>query len=467
MRMLFFLREVDIDFAFQGLLHRALESGHEVHVALALSRREPTPRTGETLHALRAEHAGFSWKECRPPGQTASRRTAARLREALEYVHYLKPDYLEIPSLVNDARTRAPRLLRPIGQLAAAHGLGTLLFLEAGLRRMAAAMPASDEALALLREEGPDVLAISPRRGFDDFEDDLLGAARRLGIPSSYVVCDWDSLLGRDVLVRAPDLTIVWNEAQAHAAVHVHRLPTERVVVAGAHHFDVWLESAPTSPDAFAARVGLEPGPFVVYASAARDSRKEVRFVDEWIHRVRASSDPVLRRTGIVVRAQAGDRRLIRELRQAGCIVLDTEADHTDALRHCSAVVSVDTLAILEAATVGRPVLGLRSHPHWRRHQRLRNTAALGEHEGEGLMILASGLDEHLTQLPTVVADPDAHLGRTVPLLQAMVRAPGDGQPAGQRIVDELERAAIALTPPARPDGVVARLLRPVSALLR
>ena len=115
-------------------------------------------------------------------------------------------------------------------------------------------------------------------------------------------VASWDNLTGKGLIRVVPDRVLVWNNVQAEEAVAMHGIPRDRVVATGAPKFDEWFERRPSSSREELARVGLAPGPYVLYAcSSAFIAPDEVPFVARWLAAVRAPS-PALGEVGVLVR---------------------------------------------------------------------------------------------------------------------------------------------------------------------
>jgi hypothetical protein len=126
----------------------------------------------------------------------------------------------------------------------------------------------SDPAIdALLRQENPDVLVITPLIKLASQQPEYVKSARHLGIPVVYPVFSWDNLSTKGLVHVQPDAMLVWNERQRVEAVEMHHVPSERIVVTGAPRFDDFFAMTPqTSRAAFCTGLGLDPGqPIVSY----------------------------------------------------------------------------------------------------------------------------------------------------------------------------------------------------------
>src|SRR4029078_8347562 len=73
-------------------------------------------------------------------------------------------------------------------------------------------------------------------------EQEVIKAARQLGIPSAMLVWSWDNLSSKAVQNEHPDRLLVWNELQAREAVELHRMQADQGTVVGAANFDAFFE---------------------------------------------------------------------------------------------------------------------------------------------------------------------------------------------------------------------------------
>jgi hypothetical protein len=316
------------------------------------------------------------------------------------------------------------------------------------------------------------VVVASPVIDFASTQVEFLKSARRLGIPSAVAVASWDNLTGKGLLRVVPDRVFVWNESQRTEATAMHGIPADRVVVTGAPKFDDWFEQRPSRTAAdFAAHVGL-PGPsYLLYVcSSPFIAPDEVCFVREWLGRLRADGG-VLGRIGVVVRPHPQNARQWEGVRldDLGPSVVwplggaqpdagDARADFFDSLAHSSAVVGVNTSALIEAAIVGKPVLTVVS-------DRFRGTQE-GTlhfhyllHERGGFLHVARDLDEHVRQLELALAGGAERADRFV---DAFVRPLGRDRAAAPLLADAIEALGRSRPLDAAQPSASARALRVV-----
>ena len=127
LRILVVLRALNMDRVTEGLLRCALEAGHTVRVTLEQRKIGPTTEGRSLFDVLAAEFRTFSFASL-PPRDERWLYVATRLRTAIDFVHYFKPEFAEAGILRARARDRAPWYVR----LPAALGL----FRLAPLRRL-------------------------------------------------------------------------------------------------------------------------------------------------------------------------------------------------------------------------------------------------------------------------------------------------------------------------------------------
>jgi hypothetical protein len=377
------------------------------------------------------------------------------LRATSDYLHYLDPRFAESPYLRRRLERYLDGTLRgltrlPYGSRAGRVALaGTL-----GLERVVPADGRVTRALAGLR---PDVIVVSPligRSSRNRRQTDTVKSAGRLGVPTVFGVGSWDHLTTKGVVKSRPDATLVWNDLQRRDAADLHSLPRESVVVTGAQLFDPWFDRRPsTTPEDFAEQVGLGSTSYVVYVGSSPNiapPEREIPFVRRWLEALRAEGGDLgvlVRPHPYNVRSWAGE-----DVAGLGAVVAprtppsvpmtgEDDALYFDSIHHASAVVGINTSAMVEAFIQRKPVLTIgdpafaetqAGTPHF---QELRTAA------GPALAMAAS-IDEHLGQLRAALDDRDRAVDGAEAFLLAFVRPCGLDRPATPIVADAVEAAA-------------------------
>jgi hypothetical protein len=246
--------------------------------------------------------------------------------------------------------------------------------------------------------------------------------------------------------------------------------------VTGSQVFDDWFVQKPSmSRDAFCARVGLRADrPILLFVCSAllEGSAPESAFVVRWAQHLRASGDPILRECGILIRPhfKRGDEwdavrfdglENVSCWPRAGAVPDDavSKADYFDSLYYASAVVGLNTSAMIEAAILGRPVHTVLL-PEFRDSQEGTVHFHYLLRGPDALLRATRSLEEHAADLAAVLTGHDTDPGRSTRFVRAFVRA-GD-VPATVQVVDALEALAAAPAPPPAPVPAWARVMRPV-----
>ena len=449
LRLLFFLRAINLDRVFENALRELLRRGHAVHVVLEREKRGLPEGAGAVFGALEAEFEGFSYEQLPETAPTAGERLATDARLALDYLRYLEPDYDAAPVLRERARRNAPkgfvRFLERRGRSRRA--------VRAVLAGLEARSPVPKPLAGLIRKHAPDVVLLSPLVELGSAQVDVVRAAGELGIPSVLLVASWDNLTNKGRIKEPPSLTVVWNEAQVGEAERLHGIPRDRVAAVGAHTFDHWFGWKPSlDADGFASAVGLDPGrPFLLYTcSSTFVAREEAAFVEEWLGRLRGHQDERLAESGVVIRPhpQGVTRWAGFAGAEPGRTVVWPEVgetpgderrkqDYFHSLAHSTAVVGINTSAFIEAAIVGRPVYTLVDDRFRATQEGTLHFAHLAD-----VLVTARSWDEHLDQLAQVLADPDSRREPLERFVRSFVRPAGVDRPAAPLLADAVERAA-------------------------
>lgn len=458
LRILFFLLATNFDRSFACFLEALLERGHEVEVAIEKRKSAGglPVGAGAALADLARRFPRFSSAQLTvPPDRLLGLRTWARL--TIDYLRYLEPAFRDAEALRSRARERAPWLVRRLEPLLVARPrlrrpLITLF------RRLEAGLPISHGRRDRIRAGAPDVVLVSPLVGLGSAQSDWVRLAAELGVPSVLPVASWDNLTNKGVLKSIPEQVIVWNDAQAREAIELHGVPASQIVVTGAHTFDHWFTWAPSSdPAGFARTVGLPPGPFVLFACSSRFiAEDETRFVRDWVDRLRAAPDPILRDLGVLVRPHPQNARHWQDFElpddsrfavwpRAGSspTAAESRTAFFDSIHHSSGVVGISTSVFIEAAIVGRPTFTILTDSFRSTQEGTLHFKHLTG-DGDGPLLVGRTWDEHHDQLAEALHRPGLHDARLARFLERFVRPHGRALAAAPLAAAAVENAVAA-----------------------
>jgi hypothetical protein len=429
------------------------ERGHTVLLAYDKpgKRRDPA--------AARVEgRAGVRVVASIPATTRRHAQAVVKLRLGTDYVRYLDRTFAESRYL----RRRLDRHL-PAGLRFLTHAPGNLRIARPALRALLALerlVPSDAGIEQAIAAHEPDAVVVTPLigRSKDGIrQTDAVKAARRLGIPVGFGVASWDHLTTKGLVKVLPDRVFVWNEIQRREAIELHFVPQERVVVTGAQLFDGWFErSADYSRDDFLARLGLDrSGPYVIYVGSSFNiapAAKEIPFVRSWLEALRRSGDPLLERLSVLVRPHPGnvEEWADVDLSALGAAIAprqrpglpmsgEDEALYYHSIHFASAVVGINTSAMVESFIQRRPVLTIRA-PEFRETQEgtLHFRQLLSA--SAGALQAASTLEQHLGQLRSAVEQPERHREEIESFLRTFVRPHGLDRPATPILADAIEK---------------------------
>lgn len=459
---------------FESTLRLLCARGHEVHLAFQGRTKYPQLDPVDIARQLAAEYPRFSSSEI-PLRSDSWGLIGRELRLGLDYLRYLAPEYDHAPKLRERATREAPA---SVMQRANTGLFGT----AAGRRALAAWLRAANRAIPCdaaidtwLRQQRPDLLAVTPLIEPGSPQSEYLRSARALGIRTAYCVASWDNLTNKGLIHGPVDLVAVWNEAMKREAVRFHGVAARRVVVTGAAAFDHWFQWRPSrTREEFCAAVGLPADqPCLLYVCSSKFvAPQEVPFIRKWLGALRRAASAPLRHAGVLIRPHPQNAEQwqgvdLRELGPvavwppAGAAPVDTDSrnDYFDSMYHSAAVVGLNTTAEIESAIVGRGVYTLLA-PEFRDTQEgTLHFHHLREVNG-GLLHLARTFDEHLTQLDAAVRGPAADAAQCRRFVEAFVRPYGLDTPATPKLVDALEALAARGRARAEREPVWAPLMR-------
>lgn len=469
---------------FEAAIRGLAEQGHDLY--LVADRKDSVGAT-KTLDLLVGEYPDRIRHGFMPSRKDALwQPLATQLRLSLDYWRYLDARYDHAPSLRARGESQAPKLASTLVRPRLLRRSAGLSVLRAVTRRLERALPPSGAVEAFLKAEAPDVLLLTPLLYFGSPQVEYVRAARKLGIRTVLGVGSWDHLTTKGLIHEIPDRVIVWNEAQRTEARDLHGVPAERVTVTGAQAYDHWFAQQPTlTREAFRAKVGLPADrPLLLYlCSSPFITPHEVPFVRRWIEAVRGASDPALRRAAMLIRPHPqnadqwrgfdpAEHDAVSLWPRAGANPVDREAraEYYDSMFHSSAVVGVNTSALIESGIVGRPVYTILTEEFAGQQEGTLHFQHLKSVNG-GLLHVASSLDEHVVQLSRALSASGASAERRQAFITTFVRPFGLSEPAAPRFVAAIEAEARQPAPAPAGGTLADRLLRtlllPAAALAR
>ena len=470
---------------YASLVSELADRGHQVHLAFRVAKGD-LPESAK----LALSETGVTFGFAPERGALDGWRPVAWLARALaDLARYTHPRYERAPvlrqrmtekiishlgkssELEPAGRRRALRLARRLASTTDAALSERVIRLAAGLE---SAIPTSRAIDGYIRGRAPDVLLVTPLVNRASEQVDFLKSARRLGIPTGVCVASWDNLTNKGLLRFVPERVFVWNEVQRREAVELHGIPAERVVATGAQLFDEWFERRPSRPrEEFVRTVGLDPAePYVLYvcSNPAMTEVAESEFVLRWIEALRSSGDERLRRLGIVVRPHPNDAGQWRDVDLEGFgnavvwpregklpVTREARSDFFDSLAHSTAVVGINTTAMIEGAIVGKSVLTVLA-AEFAQESTLHFHYLLAENGG--FLHVASSLDWHVPQLAHVLGEDALGAERRRRFVESFVRPHGLERPATPILADAVEQLA------ELPAGAPARAGLPLRTVL-
>ena len=472
LRILFSVQNPTYVRHYDSVLRALAARGHEVQLVMRPRKKGWPP----SVLALADECPAIRLSTTPDPSYDPWWELATRLRQARFYLRFLEPRSESTPALLRRARSRAPQLAVRLGEYAAGSRLGRRLLVNS-IDVLEQSTRSADLFHDYLRDCGPDLIVSTPLVVLKTAQIDLARAAVELGIRNVFAVASWDHLSSKGELNFMPQCVLLWNEIQKREAMELHHIGSQRIVVTGAQVFDDWFEKRPsTTREQFCARVGLPADrPILLYVCSGllEGSAPEVDFVLRWARHMRQSGHPVLRDCSILIRPhfKRGDGWRTCDLSGLGHIVCwppagdvpvdaRSKADYFDSMYHATAVVGINTSAMIESAIVGRPVFTVLL-PEF--HDNQEGTVHFHYLlDGPDALLRASRtLDEHARDIAQVIGGHDPDPARSARFVQRFVRPCGVDVAATAQVVDALETIAARPAPAALPIPAWTRMIRP------
>ena len=475
MNVLFVLRRPGTLRSYAATIRLLAERGHTVDIRFSRLRdKSMGPEELGPARGLAERFPSVTYEEA--PGRDPAdgwARIAKTVRTWGDFARYVHPRFADAPLLKERAAHKAKRRFRDsramdrmVDRIGARTSARRADALEGLFRRMEDAIPPSGELAAWLREQGYDVVLVSPLVDHDSDQADVVKAAQAAGIPTGALIASWDNLSTKGVIRARPDRVFVWNETQRQEAAEMHGVPPERVVVTGAPRFDPWFARTPSrAREDFLAEVGLPPGrPYVLYlCSSPFIAPDEPPFIRRWVEAVRAAIDveilvrPYPQNAHVWDGVDVGAPVWPRE----GHYVDDesSAADFYDAIAHSAVVVGINTSALIEAAIAGKNVLTVAGEDFAGTQRGTLHYHYL-LYENGGFLREARTLPEHVQQLRAALEGAEADLEQTRRFVESFVRPLGPEVEASAALADEIETLASQQASAAPRRGLSAVVLR-------
>lgn len=454
MKILFLLRHGLYLRNFEAPIRELARRGHRVHLGFSVEPHHEHLDVDALARNLAAEHPGVSHGFA-PERSDLWVGLLRDSRSARNLLQYYEPRFEAASKLRKRVWRSASDAAQRFVRFPGVRGRRARRWAHALLRGVEHAAPADATALAYLRQQSPEVLFVSPYVDTKFDQVDFVKAARALGIPTVYGVASWDNLTTKGTIQVPPDRMLVWNEAQASEAVEIHGFPRERIDVTGAQLYDQWFDRLPSRPrGAFCALHGFDADrPLVLFVgSSGFIAEEELPFVTRWLTAIRESSDVLVREANILVRPHPTNAKSWAEadLESFGRVAVwprqgavpmtaESKSDYFDTLYHASAIVGINTSALVEAGIVGKRPLTVLDPAFALTQQGTLHFAHLTE---GGYLAAAQTLDEHLAHLSGELRRGPQRAPEADSFVRRFLRPYGADAAATPRFVAAIERAA-------------------------
>lgn len=455
MRVLFVMRSPGYLRNHEATVRELSAQGHKILLAFD----QPDQVAGGSLVesvAQNVSNVSYCWTPRRPVDMWSL--CAGMVRSYQDYLRYLHPRYQGAPKLKARAEKRLRGRMPLLRSYRSNQPPAWEQLIQGFLATCERGIPVPQVILDWMREVNPDVVLITPLVDFGSKQVDYVKAAKVLRIPSALVVQSWDNLTNKGLIRLPPDRVIVWNTYQKNEAVQMHQISPGSIDVVGAPAYDHWFGREPSSTRSeFCAKVGLTPDrPFFLYlGSSPFIGPNEVAFVKRWLRALRNCDEERLRHSGLLIRPHPQNHEQWRAFPvssfdnvavypHGGANPVDRESknDYFDSIYYSAGVIGVNTSAMIEAGIVGRPVFTVLD-PSFQDTQMGTLHFQYLLQAGGGLVHVAQGVDENLSQLGRVLAmSPDEFDRKSASFVEEFIRPMGPLNIPAKTCVRAIERIA-------------------------
>ncbi|MGD9061791.1 MAG: CDP-glycerol glycerophosphotransferase family protein [Desulfobacterales bacterium] len=373
MKVVFAIHHAGAFRSYDGVIRYLCSQGHQVTVLHG--EREKPIRMDRALKACLAE-----MQSC-DDGQMYLRKNwvwLANIRELVNCAIYLRPRHPN-PSHARRWINKVNQPLRFVAKTRTGMKLMASPRIRRALQRIETVIPPERTITQWLESNAPDVVFASPYISPVSRELEYVKAAQALGFPTVVGVLSWDNLTTKGTFHIMPDWILVWNDALAKEATELHDVPAKKIFMTGAPVFDFWSEMHPSNDYAtFCSQVGIPPDqPYILYlGSSPFIAHDETPFVREFAQRLLESEKT--KDISLVVRPHPTNAAFWQTFKAENVAIWPQDGEYVDApeakqvyydtLFHSTAVVGVNTSAMLEAAIVDKPCVTIMTE-HYRNTQ--------------------------------------------------------------------------------------------------
>jgi hypothetical protein len=455
MKILFIVHEQGTLRNFVSFVRMLSEKGHEVSIVC-----KPKKAKHQKLHE--------GLKDCESQlqliGGPISRSDKWQaftepLRAALNYIHYLDSRYENAFKLKRRVdRAVSPRFKTFCERIKVQNRFQNRFI---SILKFAESLIPSDLGIeSFLKEQNPDVILITPLIRLDTlYQTEYLKSANALGIPVAFLPFSWDNLTNKGLIPIHPDRVIVWNETQKAEAIEIHSISPDKISITGAWRFDDFFSREPSvSKEELCNQFGLDPSrhilTYICSSEFVAPPSQEIDFVKRWVDAIRKSNSQDLRSSNILIRPYPDRKEKWNDVafENPSKIVVTNSAWEElygglgsqgiyDCMYHSSAVIGLNTSAMIEAGILGKPVHTIVVPEFAGGQQQTIHFHYLTSVAG-GLLTLAHSLDEHLHQLANSLSDNANLSEKSLQFTEAFIRPFGLNVAATPLAVKEVEDLA-------------------------
>ncbi len=291
-------------------------------------------------------------------------------RDILGYHTYLIPGY------TSDEKKKAfLERIHPLSRFVLhLPGVASYLRVEKNqsfLRKLSSLIPVNTKIRNELIQAKPDALVIVSNLRADQHASELeyARAGVDISIPTANLVASWDNLSTKGTFSVIPDAILVWNQSMFEEAVLLHQMPPHKILITGAETFDYLFNVKPTrSRAAFHQQLHIEEDEkFILYlGSSSSMTGDETSFVRQFVRTLWTRL-----RMHTLVRPHPLNAAIWADFEEPGCIIwpkggelpdkTQSQQNFIDTLMYSSAVVGINTSAMLESAIADKPCITIRA----------------------------------------------------------------------------------------------------------
>ncbi len=314
--------------------------------------------------------------------------------------------------------------------------------------------PADKNILIDIKNFKPAIVIAGPANMRFSEEIEYIKAAKKINIPTVIPVLSWDNLTTKGLIHITPDLLLVWNKSQEKEAIIHQKINKKNIKIAGSPFFDKWFGNLKPSINrtVFCTKLGLNPNdPILLYlGSSGNIASDETWLIQEIRQSLDQAKDNRLNRTQLIIRPHPANAKIYQKISKPKLIIYPKGGSlpstneklqiFYDTLYYASAVVGINTSAMIDAVIINKPIIAMMSEKYRQTQQEAQHFQHLLKNN---VMELAYSKNQFLKKFLDVLNGKDNLKKKRENFVSLYINPLGFKNTAGEVMANQIEKMLV------------------------